>query len=135
MRIVGEGATEVLSTVVRGEAEFGLNYIGAQEPEIEFVPILREPFVLVCQDYPLARKREVNWAELGSFEFITVAKASGNRLVMDLALVVSPFAPTGSTRSGTSPCCRRSSKPGSGSPWSRGSRCPSPRIRPWPAFP
>jgi DNA-binding transcriptional LysR family regulator len=87
VRIVGEGATEVLTTVVRGEAEFGLNYIGAQEPEIEFVPILREPFVLVCrQDHPLARRRAVNWAELGDFTFITVAKASGNRLVMDLAL-------------------------------------------------
>ena len=87
VRIVGEGATEVLTTVVRGEAEFGLNYIGAQEPEIEFVPILREPFVLVCRrDHPLAEAREVAWSALGAFEFIAVAKASGNRLVMDLAL-------------------------------------------------
>lgn len=94
VRIVGEGATEVLWSVVRGEAEFGLNYIGAQEPEIDFAPILRETFVLVCRhDHPLARRREVTWAELGAFTFITVAKASGNRLVLDLALAGLPVRP------------------------------------------
>jgi DNA-binding transcriptional LysR family regulator len=94
VRIVGEGATDVLTCVVRGEAEFGLNYIGAQDAEIEFVPILREPFVLVCRhDHPIARKREIGWAELGAVRFITVAKASGNRLVMDLALAGLPDQP------------------------------------------
>jgi DNA-binding transcriptional LysR family regulator len=87
VRIVGEGATEVLSSVARGEAEFGLNYVGAQETDIEFLPILREPFVLACRrDHPLASRREIRWAELADVQFMTVARTSGNRLVTDLAL-------------------------------------------------
>lgn len=94
VRIVDEGANEVLSTIVRGEADFGLNFIGTQEPDIEFEPILREPFVAACRrDHPLARKRKVTWQELGQYDFMTVAKSSGNRLLLDLALADSPVRP------------------------------------------
>jgi DNA-binding transcriptional LysR family regulator len=94
VRIVDEGANEVLTTVIRGEADFGLNFIGTQEPDIEFEPILRESFVAAChRDHPLARKRKITWSELNEAEYMTVAKSSGNRLLIDLALTDIPARP------------------------------------------
>ena len=87
VRILDESANEVLSAVVHGEAELGLNMIGSDEPTLEFEPLLTESFVAAChRDHPLAHQRAVTWAELGRYDFMTVDKASGNRLVLDLAL-------------------------------------------------
>jgi DNA-binding transcriptional LysR family regulator len=91
VRIVDGGATEVLSSVMRGEAEFGINFIGANEPELEFEPILHEPYILICRhDDPLALKAEVRWAELGGREFVMACKGIGNRFVLDLGLAKLP---------------------------------------------
>jgi DNA-binding transcriptional LysR family regulator len=87
VRTMDAGATDVLSAVIQGEAEFGLTFIGMQEPEIEFEPIFREPYVLICRkDDPLADRAQIAWAELAGREFITGWRGSGNRLVLDLAL-------------------------------------------------
>jgi DNA-binding transcriptional LysR family regulator len=87
VRIIDESANEVLSAVVHGEAELGLAITGSDEPTIDFEALLTEPFVAAChRDHPLARQRSVTWAELGNHDFMTVDKASGNRLVLDLAL-------------------------------------------------
>jgi DNA-binding transcriptional LysR family regulator len=87
VKIHDAGANEVLDTVVRGEADFGLNFMGGQEPDVEFKPLLEERFVAACRrDHPLARKRRVTWAELADHDFITVSKMSGNRLLIDQAL-------------------------------------------------
>ncbi|MGE5792191.1 MAG: LysR substrate-binding domain-containing protein, partial [Bacteroidota bacterium] len=94
VRVVDEDANAVLSTVIRGEADFGLNFIGTQEPEIEFEPVLKEPFVAACRrDHPIARKRKISWAELSEHEYMTVSKSSGNRLLIDLALTDIPARP------------------------------------------
>jgi DNA-binding transcriptional LysR family regulator len=87
VRIIDESANEVLSAVVHGEAELGLDITGSDEPTIEFEPLLVEPFVAAChREHPLARQRAVTWTELGRYDFMTIDKASGNRLVLDLAL-------------------------------------------------
>jgi DNA-binding transcriptional LysR family regulator len=87
VRIIDESANEVLSAVVHGEAELGLDIMGSDEPTIEFEPLLVEPFVAAChREHPLARQRAVTWTELGRYDFMTIDKASGNRLVLDLAL-------------------------------------------------
>lgn len=87
VRIIDESANAVLSAIDRGEAELGLDMTGSDEPTLEFEPLLTEPFVAACRrDHPLARQRSVTWAELARYDFMTVDKASGNRLVMDLAL-------------------------------------------------
>jgi DNA-binding transcriptional LysR family regulator len=87
VRVIDEGANAGLSHVVRSEADFGINYIGTQEPNIEFEPILQESFVLACHaSHPLASREQVTWAELNEHDYMTVAKTSGNRLLLDLAL-------------------------------------------------
>jgi DNA-binding transcriptional LysR family regulator len=87
VRVLDAGANEVLTTVTRGEADFGLNFVGSQEPDIEFKPLMEERFVAACRrDHPLAKKRRVTWAELAQYDYISVSKASGNRLLLDQAL-------------------------------------------------
>jgi DNA-binding transcriptional LysR family regulator len=94
VRVIDEAANTVLASVIRGEADFGVDFVGAQEPELEFAPILEEPFVAACRrDHPLARKRRVTWAELGKYDYMTVSRSSGNRLLMDRALARVPDAP------------------------------------------
>lgn len=95
VRIIDDSANAVLESVARGEADFGINIIGTQEPEIEFLAILKEPFVAACRrDHPLAAKRKVTWAELGQYDFMTVDKSSGNRLLVDLALANASARPS-----------------------------------------
>jgi DNA-binding transcriptional LysR family regulator len=94
VRIFDAGANEVLSAVARGEADFGLNFIGGAEADLTFEAILEESFVLACRrDHPLARRRSVAWRELRDHPFMTVARSSGNRLLLDLALAGVPDRP------------------------------------------
>lgn len=94
LRIIDQGANEVLTTILRNEADFGLNYIGTQEPDLEFEPILKEPFVVACRtEHPLARKKKVTWSDLTAYEYMSVTKNSGNRFLLDLALTDNPTRP------------------------------------------
>ncbi|MDY7579761.1 LysR family transcriptional regulator [Herbaspirillum sp. RTI4] len=87
IRIIDEGAHEVLNHVARGDSDFGLNFIGEQELGIDFEPILRERFVLTCRtDHPLAKRRSVTWNDIRPYPYMTVAKSSGNRRVLDIAM-------------------------------------------------
>ncbi len=87
VRVFDAGANDVLAAVADGEADFGLNFIGASEPGIEFQPLLEERFVAACRrDHPLALKRKATWRDLAEHDFMSVAKSSGNRLLLDQAL-------------------------------------------------
>ncbi len=87
VKIVDDSANKVLLAVARGEVDFGLNFVGSQESEVEFQTLLEERFVAACRrDHPLAKKKQVKWAELAQFDYITVDKSSGNRLLLDQAL-------------------------------------------------
>ena len=87
VRILDQGAADVLSTITRSEADFGLNYIGTQDPQIDFHPVKQESFVLAClKGHPLANKRTVRWSELAPYDYMSVTKASGNRFLLDSAL-------------------------------------------------
>lgn len=87
VKVYDAGANEVLQAVVRGEADFGLNFIGSQEAGIEFSTLVEERFVAACRrDHPLARRRRVAWADLAEHDVVSVAQSSGNRLLIDQAL-------------------------------------------------
>jgi DNA-binding transcriptional LysR family regulator len=96
VKIFDASANEVLTAVSRSEADFGLNFVGSQEPDIEFKPLMEERFVAACRrDHPLAKKRRVTWTELAQYDYISVSKASGNRLLLDQALSGLPGRPQG----------------------------------------
>ncbi len=92
VKVFDASANDVLGAVVRGEADFGLNFMGSQEPDIHFQPLLQERFVAACRrDHPLARRKRVAWADLAAHDFIAVAQSSGNRLLIDQALAGHPI--------------------------------------------
>jgi DNA-binding transcriptional LysR family regulator len=94
VRILDLSANDVLEAVKRGQAEFGLNLLGAQEPDLEFEPLLQEPFLCVCRnDHPLAALDQVTWEAMAPYRFITVGRLSGNRIILDAALAGLPVRP------------------------------------------
>jgi DNA-binding transcriptional LysR family regulator len=75
-----------LECVARGEAEFGINSMGASRPELKFTPILNDEFALACRtDHPLANSNKVRWRDLVKYPLI-VSQKSDNRMVVDQAL-------------------------------------------------
>ena len=87
VRVHDESAQDVLNLVLAGEADFGINFTGAEDPEIEFVPIYVESYVLAMRsDHPLARRETLSWKETVDERYISVARSSGNRTVIDAAL-------------------------------------------------
>lgn len=87
VRIHDESAQDVLNLVLSGEADFGINFTGAENPEIVFEPIYVENYVLAMRrDHPLATRKTLSWKETVDERYISVAKSSGNRSVIDAAL-------------------------------------------------
>ncbi len=87
VRLLDQAAPEILLSVARSDADFGITYLGIQEPDLEFDRLVDEPFVLACRsDHPLAREPHVRWAELVNHECVVLAPGSGNRLLMDQGL-------------------------------------------------
>ncbi|MBA5638591.1 LysR family transcriptional regulator [Duganella sp. LX20W] len=87
VRVHDESAQDVLNLVRDGQADFGINFTGAEDPEIEFEPIYVETYVLAMRrDHRFARRKSLSWKETVDERYISVAKSSGNRSVIDAAL-------------------------------------------------
>jgi DNA-binding transcriptional LysR family regulator len=87
VRVHDESAQDVLNLVLGGEADFGINFAGAENPEIVFEPVYVESYVLAMRrDHPLAKRKVLSWKETVGERYISVAKSSGNRSVIDAAL-------------------------------------------------
>jgi len=87
IRLIDEYSSEVLVAVARGDADFGLTYVGTQEADLDFEPLLEERFVVACPaDHPLAKRKRLTWADLTEHEYLTLAQGSGNRFLIDQAL-------------------------------------------------
>lgn len=91
MDLSGEG---VIDAVATGAVEFGIGMEGAAHPDVEFQPVRRDPFVLACRrDHALARMRRVRWPDLREERLVGVSRRSGNRLILDRALLPAGIVP------------------------------------------
>jgi DNA-binding transcriptional LysR family regulator len=91
VKLLDASANEVNSAVALGEADFGVSFSGNLAPEVEFELLLQERFVLACRhDHPLATRESVTWEEMYEYDYVSLDKTSGNRLVLDQALVRMP---------------------------------------------
>lgn len=87
IRIIDESANAVLNAVLAGRADFGINFIGTQEADLDFEPIFTESFVLaVHADHRLAERESVRWEELADERFMAADRSSANRILIDVAL-------------------------------------------------
>ena len=84
MRILDCSANEVVETVARGEADFGISSIPSMEQAIDFELIAQDRIVLVTRkDQSSAFGKTVNWSDLCDKPLILPAKGTGNRMLID----------------------------------------------------
>ncbi len=94
VRVIDQGATDAIAAVKRREADFAFNHLDTQDPELTSTLILQERLVLACPpSHPLAHRPSVKWAELCAYDYMSVTKASSNRLLIDMALATLPDKP------------------------------------------
>jgi DNA-binding transcriptional LysR family regulator len=87
VRVIDESSSAILTVVARGEADFGLTYIGTQDADVVFQPLLEESFVVALQvGHPLTERESLTWDDLTTVEYISLAQGSGNRFLIDQAL-------------------------------------------------
>jgi DNA-binding transcriptional LysR family regulator len=95
IRVVDEAASLVLTSVISGESDFGISFMGNQVPGVEFDPIHTDPFVLAMpREHPLAARKTLAWPDLESERLIAVARSSGNRQLLDDALAQAGVNPS-----------------------------------------
>ena len=96
LRVIDDSATVVLQAVLDGVADFGVDFIGAQEPELRFAALGREPYVLAMpRQHAWARRASVRWADLAGQKMVTLNRRSANRVLVDQALAALPEPPQG----------------------------------------
>jgi DNA-binding transcriptional LysR family regulator len=77
----------VLKCVSEAAADFGVNFIGAQEADIDFKAIYTERYVVaVPREHRLARQASVAWKDLRDERLVSVSARSSNRILLDNAL-------------------------------------------------
>ncbi|ETF03727.1 LysR family transcriptional regulator [Advenella kashmirensis W13003] len=87
VRVLDEPSTSLLATVANGDVDFALTYLGVQDADVEFHPLLEEPFVVaVPRAHRLAGRPRLDWADLNEQDYISLAQGSGNRFLIDQAL-------------------------------------------------
>ncbi|KAB7765039.1 LysR family transcriptional regulator [Xanthomonas maliensis] len=92
VRLFDGSASHVSAAVASGEADFGVSFSGNLAPEVEFESLFQERYVIACRrDHPLAQQAQVSWKDAYAYDYLTLDKTSGNRLVLDRAL--SSFTP------------------------------------------
>ena len=95
IRVVDEAAGVVLASVVSGESDFGITFMGSQVPGVELEDIHTDPFVLaVPRGHPLAARKALAWSALQGERLMAVARSSGNRQLLDDALAKAGVNPT-----------------------------------------
>ncbi len=94
IKLLDQSAPAVLKSVVERQADFGVNFLGAQEPSIDFTAIVKERYVLAVPPlHRLADQRSVGWDELVDDRFISLAADSGNRMLLDNAVAQAKARP------------------------------------------
>ncbi len=87
IQILDHTSSGVVGSVLRREAEFGINVGGTPHSDLSSTALLDDSFVLVCrEDHPLAHKKTITWKQLEPHPLILLGQFSGNRPLLDVAL-------------------------------------------------
>lgn len=73
------GSDRIERAVLNGDVDFGIASRLHNYPELNYVPILTDPFgVLFPEDHPLARKQaRITWADLAPYDYIALTNDTG----------------------------------------------------------
>jgi DNA-binding transcriptional LysR family regulator len=89
--IQAASARQVTQAVSEGKADVGISIeISGQPADVEFTPLLKENFMLICPvDDPLAQRKRVGWSVFANRPFVASGPASSIRQVTDQVLAAS----------------------------------------------
>ena len=77
-------ANDVAEAVAQGEADFGISFMGTEEPGLEFESLLEDNFVLAMpHDHPLSGQTRIKWQDLIIHALVVPWKGTGNRMLID----------------------------------------------------
>lgn len=84
VRVIDAGMNEVAASVLSGEADFGVGFAGTLDAALGFDPLFDDSYVLaIRRDHPLSRKRNPKLADFAQERWLSVARTSGNRQLLD----------------------------------------------------
>ena len=96
VRVMDDVGPKVADFVTTGDAEFGIALAAEDRPNIEYQPLIDDPYLLACrEDHPLARKRRVTWTDLRKHTYVRMGAEAGNQRKLESALGESGLLPTG----------------------------------------
>ncbi|MDJ0390610.1 LysR family transcriptional regulator [Roseomonas sp. E05] len=78
---------EIRNMLQEGRLDFALAALGPEHWDIEGIPLLEEPFFLVCPEgHRLAGRAAVAWGELATEPLVSIGPLSENRRIIEAAL-------------------------------------------------
>ena len=96
VRVMDDVGPKVADLVASGDAEFGIALAAEDRPNLEYKPLIDDPYLLACrEDHPLARKRRVTWADLQKHTYIRMGADAGNQRKLESVLGDSGVLPIG----------------------------------------
>jgi DNA-binding transcriptional LysR family regulator len=93
LHIVDSTGTAVIETVLAERADFGITYLGQDDADLEFLPLLMDEFILAAR--PNGRFADVEtlaWDELGDEPIVTAWAGAGIRMLMNRELARRKFS-------------------------------------------
>lgn len=95
VRIIEHAGRDLASRVIDGEADFGIAALANPNESLEAQPLLRDRFGVLCtRNHPLARKSgTLAWRDLGDHSFVTLARGTDTREMIDSHPAISPLLP------------------------------------------
>lgn len=77
--VYDEGSDKIERSVLGGEKDFGISSRLNNFPDLDYAPVLADPFgVVFPADHPLAeRKGRITWADLRAYDYIGLTKDTG----------------------------------------------------------
>ncbi len=83
--VLDAGSDKIERAVLNGEMDFGISSRLNKFPDLDYVPILTDPFgVIFQQDHPLSQyKGDLEWGDLKAFDYIGLTSDTGIGAVLE----------------------------------------------------
>ncbi len=86
-RLLDASESEVERQVIAADADFGLGFLERPVPDLDFTPLVADPYVAaVHRSHPLAARKRLGREQLRHERLIAVSRASGNRAYVEALL-------------------------------------------------
>lgn len=77
LRISQNSSPEAINKVLRRECEFAIAQYSNEHPELNFEPLIKDSFVMVChKKNPLSKYKKITWKDFDSYNFIKLGSKS-----------------------------------------------------------